>query len=143
MFISSAYAPNETPPDVAAPEVIQILEGARVILEQNEWTQHSYARISKRRFLGVFTKAVQSFCLIGAVQKAADGDPYYGTRFSSAANKQHYKDAYRTIHRSIIDLYPPNRFWGNPERWNDAKAESKEEVLEVLDHAIALAKGQL
>jgi hypothetical protein len=101
---------------------VDVLKAARAKIEQG-WTQGAFALDRERGVVPVNSPAAVCWCSLGAI-KFADHDLYSDSYF--AAEK-------------ILGRASGN---ANIIPWNDAPGRTQAEVLEVFDHAIALAESE-
>lgn len=94
---------------------LTILKGARAILDSpNRWTRRSYARDANGRPVPIMDGKACSFCLVGALGRAAGG--LAGAHLAE-----------RILSDELMDYAPD---------WNDDPERTHEEVIAVLDAAI-------
>jgi len=102
---------------------VEILKGAKALLETKGWTQGAYARGKSGRVVKQPRNAV-CFCGIGAISVAAGGNTDDDLGY----------DAYKALERIVGSGFP---------HYNDAPGRTKEEVLAVFDKAIAAEEGRV
>jgi hypothetical protein len=132
------------------------LEQARAVLEQQGWTSGAWFTIrqpSGQPRLVTTTEAfalrdprrdVLSSCLVGTLVRLAD-DP---DRAPSVADVWGCVDElHEALHERLgHEAFPPGRIYSHPQRrahlqtltaWNDAPGRTREQVLDLVDRAIA------
>lgn len=107
---------------------VQVLRGAKAVLERNGWTQKDYAALGPG-YDGSTPLADCPVCLRGAVNVAGGSpDPASATEASD--------DAWRVLRRMVYQ-----RYHEAPIGWNDKPGRTLAEVYALLDEAIVRAEG--
>lgn len=106
--------------------VVEILTKARSLIETKGHTKGAYARDANGVKLEWNHPHATCYCLMGAVNCVAD-------------NILRRDTAHSTTRRAI---HARSGLWQTPDEYNDLKETTKQDVLDVLDAAIELAKAE-
>jgi hypothetical protein len=132
------------------------LEQARSVLDQQGWTSGAWFTVRQPSGQPRLATTAEAFalrdprrdvvasCLVGALVRLAD-DP---DRTASVADVWGCVDElYEALHERLgHDALPPGRIYSHPQRrahlqtlttWNDAPGRTREQVLDLVDCAIA------
>lgn len=101
---------------------VDILKGAKALIETKGWTQHTSARNASGGVVPPTSKTATCFCGLGAIN-AAGADDF-----------AHVVLAAEALERQINDDWFPN--------FNDAHGRTAEEVIAVFDKAIAAEEAR-
>lgn len=112
-----------------AREQVALLHAARARV-QTGWTQRAYARDEWRRGVDPLDPEAIAWCLFGAVVAAAEGD---GARMAPVL---------RILRRLVKAPDAEAADVTVIVTWNDQPGRTREEVLALLDDAIALAERE-
>lgn len=105
------------------PTAIDILNQARFLIEKG-WTQGAPARTARGRVVLAHDRTARCFCLVAALYWAAD---------LIGADARQQNRAYMALKRLIK---------GSLSGWNDEEGRTREEVLALIDRAIARLRGR-
>ena len=120
---------------------IQILEKAKEVLVDHEWTTRALCRDSHGTDVPINSDDGHAFCAEGALKYAAwhlgqfqiaPSGVYFGTLGAA------YLSAIRTLNDAIDESSCAN--W-SISGWNDATGRTKKEVVVSYDQALVKAKG--
>lgn len=107
-----------------------ILRNARSVLANNGWCQGALARNKYRHEVDPTSKSAAKFCAFGAVHAAAGvkADASWDNEFDQACG---------FLRDALPDEYA---YWRSVDSFNDKKTTKKDDVLDLFDRAIKLAK---
>jgi hypothetical protein len=150
-FVGRVPGRRPLPADSSADQTLAVLVGARALIARG-WLQGGWyvlqATDGRRRFVGAgsltrrsFGEIVQS-CVVGAVVESARWHTAEKGAAGPAIDALWHELAGLTGHRVPADPLPPTpvvrrREVGDLTTWNDTPGRTRDEVLHLLDAAIA------
>ena len=150
-LVSGVHARRPLPDGSSGEQTLAVLVGARALVARG-WLQGGWyvleAPDGRRRFVGAgsltrrsFGEIVQS-CLVGAIVESARWHTAEKGAAGPAIDRLWQELGELSGHRPPADPWPPNpvlrnRQVGELTTWNDNPARTREDVLQLLDAAIA------
>ena len=150
-LVRGVHARHPLPDGSSCEQTLAVLVGARALVARG-WLQGAWyvleATDGRRRFVGAgslirrsFGEIVQS-CLVGAVVESARWHTAERGAAGPAIDRLWHELGELSGCRPSVDPWPPNpvlrsRQVGDLTTWNDHPARTREDVLQLLDTAIA------
>jgi hypothetical protein len=150
-LVRGVHARRPVPDGSSGPQTLAVLVGARALIARG-WLQGAWyvleAPDGRRRFVGAgsltrrsFGEIVQS-CLVGAVVESARWHTAEKGAAGPAIDRLWHELGELSGHRPPADPWPPTpvlrrREVGELTMWNDTPGRTPDEVLHLLDTAIA------
>lgn len=122
---------------------LNIVRGAKHMIEHFGWTQHHLAQNQYGDDVGVYNPDATCFCTVGALQKATielrNSDNPYAGEYAYA----HDILARDAVYEAIYGVKPVGAAGPYIENWNDRPATDKQAVIDMFSKAAKLLEAEI